>query len=255
MTAALIAVLIWSLPVGAAEPSVFSDCVDCPEMVSLPAGRFVMGSSDLRPEFGPPVDVTIGKPFAIASTETTFDQYEVCVAAGACRAVRSDHGWGRGRRPVINVTWDDATAYAGWLSARTGETYRLPNETEWEYAARAGTVTAYAWGAEVGRGKANCRGCDAPPWAGLQSAPVGQFAANGFGLFDVSGNVSEWVADCWADRHVADRRDQQPVQLSGDACPRRVTRGGDWYYIPVLATTAARMGISPMSPATPSAFA
>ncbi len=238
----MLTAVIWSATVWAAEPERFKDCGDCPELIVLPAGRFVMGTLDQRPEFGPPVDIAITRRFALAVTETTFDQYQACVAAGGCRGGQDDHGWGRGDRPVINVSWADANAYAAWLSARTGFTYRLPSEAEWEYAARAGTVTAYPWGDMIGVGHANCRGCGAGEWGGSESAPVGQFPANAFGFSDLLGNISEWVADCWNDRHDSRRTGQAPLVLPEEACQRRVTRGGDWYYIPALATTSARMG-------------
>ena len=111
----------------------------------------------------------------------------------------SDNGWGRGRRPVINVSWDDAQAYIKWLSGITGKQYRLLSEAEYEYAARAGTETKYPWGEEIklnGEAMANCNGCGSQ-WGGKQTAPVGSFPANVFGLYDMVGNVSEWTEDCW----------------------------------------------------------
>lgn len=224
-------------PAYAAEPVRVRDCETCPTMIVLPAGRFIMGSDRERPAFGPAIDSVVERSFALAETETTFDQYQACVDADACRSVQSDHGWGRGARPVINVTWSDAGAYAAWLSRMTGLAYRLPTEAEWEYAARAGTVTTYSWGNEIGRGRANCRSCGAGAYDGNQSAPVASFPANPFGFRDLSGNVSEWVADCWTERH-----DPKVEQIRPEQCERRVTRGGDWYYIPALATSAARMG-------------
>src|SRR5690606_20754758 len=107
-----------------------------------------------------------------------------------------DQGWGRGNRPVMDVDWQDARQYAAWLSKRTGVTFRLPSEMEWEFAARAGATTAYSWGDEVGQGRANCTGCGGE-WDGKdQNAPVGSFAPNAFGLHDVHGNVYEWTDSC-----------------------------------------------------------
>ncbi|MEQ9445508.1 MAG: SUMF1/EgtB/PvdO family nonheme iron enzyme [Rhodospirillaceae bacterium] len=216
-------------------PEVIQDCADCPKMVVLPSGRFVFGANDQRDTYGPAQDVAIPYRFAIAATEITFDQYEVCVEAGGCAGNKSDHGWGRGTRPIINVAWQDAVDYAAWLSEKTGESYRLPSEQEWEYAARGGSVTRFPWGDEVGSGHANCRKCGTK-WSGTGSAPVAQFAPNGFGLFDMSGNVSEWVADCWTQNHGA----LEQLEVESPQCTSRVTRGGDWYYVPILATSAAR---------------
>ena len=128
------------------------------------------------------------KPFAVSKFEVTFDDWDACVAYGDCNPVVRDSGWGRGRQPVINVTWDDAQRYVAWLSRMTGRTYRLLSEAEWEYAARAGTQTAYSWGDEIGKGNANCHGCGSQ-WDRRQTAPVGSFAANAFGLYDMLGNV------------------------------------------------------------------
>ena len=220
--------------------SEFSDCPDCPTMVSLPAGRFIMGASDQRDTYGPAHDQAIARAFAIAKTETTFSQYAACVVDGACSGGESDHGWGRGEQPVINVSWQDTVDYAEWLTRRTGFQYRLPTEVEWEYAARAGTVTRYPWGETVGEGHANCRRCGTK-WSGRQAAPVAQFRPNGFGLYDMNGNVSEWVADCWKDRHPLEGAKENGPEV----CPARVTRGGDWYYVPILSTSAARKPNAP----------
>lgn len=248
MVSRVIVFLLFVLPVTVAcgsetapllSGSVVRDCAGCPEMVIVPAGRFIMGADDQRDTFGPARDVAIPKPFAIAKTEVTFDQYEVCVQAGACVGEKSDHGWGRGPQPVINVSWDDAVAYAVWLSQVTGHSYRLPTEAEWEYAARGGTVTRYPWGDAVGVQQANCRGCGTR-WSGTGAAPVAQFPPNPYGLYDMHGNVSEWVADCWRERHT-------PVSPSSDTknCNVRVTRGGDWYYVPLLSSSAARKSNAP----------
>ena len=218
----------------------FKDCADCPMMITLPAGQFIMGADDQRETYGPAHDRVVPKPFAIAATETTFAEYEACVADGGCAGDKSDHGWGRDTQPVINVSWQDAVDYAAWLSRQTDTMYRLPTEIEWEYAVRAGSLTRYPWGEGVGEGKANCRRCGTE-WSGTGAAPVAQFPPNAFGLYDMNGNVSEWVADCWTDRH-------QVNAGAGDApdvCAAGLTRGGDWYYVPIMSTSAARKPNAP----------
>ncbi|MCY4026289.1 MAG: formylglycine-generating enzyme family protein [Acidobacteria bacterium] len=131
---------------------------------------------------------------------------------------------------MIDVSWEDARAYAEWLSAETGERYRLPSEAEWEYAARAGTTTAYSWGADIGQNRANCDGCGSR-WDNEQTAPAGSFAANAWGLHDMHGNVWEWVEDCWHDSYAQAPADGSAWTRGGD-CGRRVLRGGSWYLNP-----------------------
>ena len=202
--------------------------VQGPKMVVVPAGTFTMGApkSESRSEDDerPTHAVTIAKPFAIGVYEVTFEDYDR-FAEDERRAKPNDQGWGRGRRPVINVTWDDACAYAEWLSKRTGKRYRLPSEAEWEYAARAGTQTAYWWGDEIGRNRANCANCGSQ-WDGRQTAPVGSFERNRFGLYDTAGNVYEWVQDCYHGSYAGAPTDGSPW-ISGD-CNLRVMRGGDF---------------------------
>ena len=163
-------------------------------MVVIPAGTFRMGCVSGRKceaDERPTRDVTVAA-FAMSRTEVTFDQWDVCTQFGGCRRVRDviyripkqpSEGWGRGNRPVINVSWEDAQSYVSWLSMETGEEYRLPSEAEWEYAARAGSSTAYWWGNDIGRNRANCKDCRSR-WNG-RTAPVGSFAANAFGLHDM----------------------------------------------------------------------
>ena len=133
--------------------------------------------------------------FELSKTETTFAQWDVCTEYGPCRLV-SDEGWGRGSRPVVNVSWHDAQTYVRWLSQATGEHYRLPSAREWDHAALAGSKTKYSWGRRIGRNLANCHGCGSR-WDGSQTAPVGSFAANEFGIHDMHGNVAEWVQNCY----------------------------------------------------------
>ena len=213
---------------AAAEPpqagQSFRDCTDgCPEMVVVPAGRFTMGTRDVSE--GPERLVTIAKPFAVSKFETTFAEWQACVAARGCNHNPDDSRWGRGSRPVIDVSWNDAKQYVAWLSRKTGKTYRLLAEAEWEYAARAGSTALYSWGNDAGRDNANCSGCGGE-WDGKRSAPVGSFKPNAFGLHDMHGNVWEWVEDCWQRGHVGAPVDGS-ARITG--CPddaERVTRGG-----------------------------
>lgn len=182
----------------------------------------------------------IANPFAVGKTEVTFDEYDACVAAGACQKP-PDSGFGRGDRPVINVSWDDAKAYAAWLSRMTGKEYRLLTEAEWEYAARAGTTTVYFWGNEVGEGNANCVGCKSQ-WDGRQTAPVGSFKPNPFGLLEMHGNVFEWVEDCYGP-YVEARTDG--TGATAPNCSSRVLRGGSLIDDPRLMRAAFRLRDGP----------
>ncbi|MDP6803825.1 MAG: formylglycine-generating enzyme family protein [Rhodospirillales bacterium] len=214
----------------------FRDCPLCPEMVVVPAGAFTLGSPASEVprdgDEGPQHPVTIARPFAVGRHEVTFAEWDACVADGGCGGYRpDDKGWGRGDRPAIYISWDDAKSYAAWLSQYTGKTYRLLSEAEWEYAARAGTTTRFLWGDGVGRNLANCRGCGSP-WDGQQTAPVGSFPVNGFGLHDMLGNVWEWVEDCWHRSYEGAPSDGSPWTSGGD-CANRVLRGGSWNFIGV----------------------
>ena len=151
---------------------------------------------------------------------------------------RTISGWGRGGRPVIHVSWEDATAYADWLFDETGEQYRLPSESEWEYAARAGATTRYSWGQDLGRNRANCRGCGSR-WDRDRTAPAGSFAANAWGLHDMHGNVWEWVEDCWHENYARAPRDGS-AWTGGGNCGRRVLRGGSWGDDPRYLRSAVR---------------
>lgn len=204
----------------------FKDCRQCPVMIALPPGTFTMGKDGRYPSERPAHTVTIAYPFAIGKYEVTFDQWAACVADGGCDRMPDDHGWGRGRRPVINVTWQQARDYALWLSVKTHQSYRLPSEAEWEYAARAGTTSTYWWGDDIGTGRANCRNC--APQISHQTRPVGSYKPNPWGLYDVHGNVWEWTEDCWNPNYVGAPRDGGPW-LKGD-CRDRVMRSGSWYY-------------------------
>ena len=199
----------------------FRDCKECGEMVVVPAGTFEMGSgADME---SPIHRITIAKPFAIGRYEVTFREWDLCVAAGGCKYSSTDQNWGRGDRPVINLSWLDAKEFVKWLSEKTGQSYRLPSEAEWEYAARAGTSTPYWWGREIGTRQANCRECGG---GGVQTSPVGSFKSNAFGLFDTAGNAAEWVEDCWNDNYRNAPRDGS-AWTTGQ-CQLRGLRGGSF---------------------------
>ena len=187
---------------------------------------------------GPQHRVTIGKPFAIGETEVTFAQWDACVAAGACRRDVSDNGWGRGDRPVINVGWSDATRYAAWLRGVTGKLYRLLSEAEWEYAARAGTITRFSFGdddTELGRYAWYFKNSE------RKTQPTGAKAANAFALHDMHGNVYEWVADPWHGNY--DNAPSDGSVWRDDAGPRwHVVRGGAWYFDAKELRSANRAG-------------
>ena len=268
-----------------APGQVFRDCTACPEMVVVPSGVFVMGSPEsdeerlhivldeegqvfhwtvgeliladgqqlqeghrlVEPE-GPQRYVTIAAPFALGVSEVTFSEWDACARAGGCGGLIPDNeGWGRGSRPVVNVSWGDAQRYVEWISEATGEEYRLLSEAEWEYAARAGTETARYWGGGDSRQCMYANGADAAgaqeyvDWQELgtyvqcsdgyaETAPARSFDPNAFGLHDMLGNVSEWTEDCWNERYSSAPIDGS-AWLSGD-CSRRVSRGGSWLNQP-----------------------
>ena len=205
-----------------------------PEMVIVPAGSFRMGSDTGEPGVRdneiPRHSVAIAQPFAIGRYPVTFDEYDrFCESTGKHKP--SDDDWGRGNRPVINVAWVDAQAYCVWLSEQSGQSYRLPSEAEWEYAARARTETAYWWGDEIGVNQANCRDSGSQ-WSGKQTSPVGSFPANPFGLYDTSGNVWEWVQDRWHNSYRWNTY-YKGAPNDGSVWERgeggRVIRGGSWH--------------------------
>lgn len=236
--------------------AVFQDCSECPEMLPLAPGSYRMGMEDggrayLMATLGlaqsARKDVTIGYSLAVSRHEITFAQWGACVADGGCGEYQPpDEGWGRESRPVIHVSWNDAQAYVRWLSDETGHAYRLLTEAEWEYAARAGSTGAYAWGATAGHAWANYGAPDCPPCTGrvegadqwLNTAPVGSFPPNAFGLFDMSGNVYEWVQDC--SMQDLPREPANGAAFEMEACENRVIRGGAWYSDPHRVRSAYR---------------
>jgi formylglycine-generating enzyme required for sulfatase activity len=211
----------------------------CPELIVVPAGSFMMGPPPTGPHTKDEQQhpVTVANRFAVAKFDVTFDEWDACVAYGDCASGVGDSGWGRGRQPVISVTWEDAQQYVAWLSRMTGQTYRLLTESEWEYAARAGSTTAYYWGDEIGRENANCGGCGSQ-WDNKRAAPVGSFPANAFGLYDMAGNVWQWLQDCYHDDYDGAPRDGS-AWTDGD-CSRRVVRGGSWDVDPQYVSSSAR---------------
>lgn len=245
----------------------FQDCESCPLMVVVPSGNFTMGSPDgedgrYRLE-GPQHTVAIASPFAVGVHEVTFEEWDACVRAGGCGGYSpGDEGWGRGRRPVINVSWEDANGFVAWLSRETGEDYRLPTEAEWEYVARAGTDAARHWGEDASEQCRYANGLDqdlartdegrawmqeysrlnpAPCADGHgRTAPVGSYPANAFGLYDVMGNVNEWTQDCWNNSHSGAAGDGSARQ-SGD-CASRALRGGGWMGGSRVLRSAFRLG-------------
>lgn len=221
--------------------SVIQDKLDqdvlAPELIIIPAGSNTLGDitkTGIENE-SPTYKVSISKPFAIGKYEISFDEYDYyCVETG--KAKPNDEGWGRGKRPVINITWDDAHSYTKWLTKKTGRKYFLPSEAQWEYAARAGTQTSYWWGNEPGDKLAQCGDCAAihrckdckdVPLLDEGTAIIGTYKANPFGLYDVHGNVMEWVADCEHKTNSSKTSDGSP-RRNGN-CKKRVMKDGSWW--------------------------
>ena len=208
-----------------------------PEMVVLPTGSFRMGSpsgeAGRDSNEGPVRTVTISRRIAMGRYEVTFAEYDRFVLATG-RESPDNKGWGRGRRPMIDVSQEDAKAYAAWLSAQTGKAYRLPSESEWEYAARSGTRTRYSWGDSIGCDQARYGRREGGECSNSLDGPVsvGSFAANAFGLYDMHGNVSEWVADCWHDNYEGAPTDGRAWTSGCGSDVRAVVRGGSWYAYP-----------------------
>jgi formylglycine-generating enzyme required for sulfatase activity len=223
-----------------AAGQVHSDGGGLPQLVVVPAGRFLLGSPEAEPGHedceSPQREIAIARPFALGRTAVTFAEWDA-YAVETGDVSPADEGWGRDDRPVVNVSWHDAQRYVAWLRKCTGQAYRLPSEAEWEYAARAGTTTAYHWGDMIGTGNANCVGSGCG-FGGRATMPVARFAPNAFGLYDMLGNVWEWVEDCWNEFHIRRPLDGTPWR-TGD-CERRVLRGGSWCDPPRLIRTAAR---------------
>jgi formylglycine-generating enzyme required for sulfatase activity len=216
----------------------FKECAqDCPEMIVVPAGSFMMGAPPTESQAQlyaiqiPQHAVTIAKSFAVSKHEVTFADCDACVAGGGCNGYKPDDpGWGRGQHPVVFVNWNDAQQYVAWLSQVTGRAYRLLSEAEYEYAARAGTQTKYPWGDDIkvdGTAMGNCDSCGSK-WDHTQSAPVGSFLPNNFGLHDMVGNVWKWTEDCYHYNYDGAPADGSAWVSGGVDCSFRVVRGGSW---------------------------
>jgi formylglycine-generating enzyme required for sulfatase activity len=191
---------------------------------------------------GPLHQVTIERPFAVGKFAVTFEQWDTCVTYGGCPQGVSDGGWERGSNPVMNVTWDEAQGYVHWLAKITGKPYRLLSEAEYEYAARAGSQTSYPWGDDVGFNNANCNGCGGQ-WNGTQPAPVGSFAPNQFGLYDMVGNVTSWTEDCIHSSAYDGAPADGSAWIEGGECKGRIGRGGSWAHSANGLRSAARDAI------------
>lgn len=213
----------------------FKECADCPEMVVAPPGEFAMGSNDFE-SASPQHKVTIVRPFAVGKFEVTFAEWDACLAAGGCKH-KPAANWGRGRDPVMNVSWEDVTKdYLPWLNKKLGlapdQGYRLLTEAEWEYAARAGTTGTFSFEGKISTDKANYNGIDG---FGVQTGvnrgrtvvvDEPSFPANPWGLRQVHGNVWEWVQDCYKEGY-ADAPADGSAMTSGE-CKFISVRGGSW---------------------------
>ena len=251
-----------------AAPRQIKDCAECPAMVAVPGGKFMMGSPKWElgrfDSEGPQRQVTI-RPFALAITGVSDAEFLAFLRETGYQPALCDQilrlGWrspGGGvayppvdseasQSPAVCLNWYDAEAYIAWLNTKLRAAnpeaaaeglYRLPSEAEWEYAARAGTTTARWWGNEIGSGNANCNGCGSR-WDGLLLAPVGSFGPNGFGLYDMLGNVWQWTDDCWNESYVDAPTDGRAWK-KGD-CRRRALRGGSWSNVPEFLRSATRI--------------
>ena len=214
----------------------FKECEKCPQMTVIPGGSFVMGSPENEPKReaieGPQHKVNISQSFAAGRFAITFDEWDLCFKDGGCSGYQPwDNGWGRGSRPVVGVSWQDAKNYVSWLSQRTGKVYRLLSESEREYIARAGTNSPFWWGTTVSRNNANFTEKDDKDKVTKvvlvqKTMPVESFQPNAWGLYQVSGNIWEWVEDCMNDSYAGAPADGSAWR-SGN-CAKRVLRGGSW---------------------------
>jgi formylglycine-generating enzyme required for sulfatase activity len=246
----------------------FKECDKCPEMLVVPAGSFMMGSPESEREpvaaayaaygivtnglttapplssEGPQHEVTIAQPLAVGRFAVTFDEWDACVDDGGCNGYRpSDQGWGRGHQPAINVNWDDAKAYAAWLSRKTGKSYRLLSEAEREYVGRAGTTTPFWWGSSLSGSQANYNGTRTYNGQPLgenrqRTLPVESFSPNPWGLYQVYGNNYDWVEDCWHDDYYGAPADGSAWVF--ESCKGHVVRGGSWTSAPWILRSAFR---------------
>jgi formylglycine-generating enzyme required for sulfatase activity len=265
MIQAILAVLFLAFAAGAAQAQgkgdgagkSFRDCPSCPDMVVVPAGEFLMGSPETErgrgKDEGPQHKVAIDQPFAVGKYEVTFAEWDACVADRGCSYKPSDEGWGRGRRPVINVSWSDTKQFTDWLSKKAGKDYRLLTEAEWEYAARGVTKTSepstpFFTGATISFKQANydanfTYGPGSQGSYRQKTSDVGSFPRNSFGLYDMHGNVWEWVQDCYTPSYEGAPSDGSAV--AAGKCDLRILRGGAWNYYPKLLRSAYRYSTPP----------
>jgi formylglycine-generating enzyme required for sulfatase activity len=251
----------WFKP-GEGKRESFQDCIDSgcnvkgPEMVVVPKGRFMMGSPPDEPQRqsneGPQHKVTFRQPFAVGKYAVTFAEWDACVDDGGCGGYKPrDQGWGRGRRPVIFVSWEDAQAYVKWLSTKTGKNYRLLSEAEWEYMARAGTNTQFWWGTTITSEQANYDGQFKYAGSGKglnrrQTVEVDNFQPNQWGFFQVHGNVWEWTKDCWFDPAKIQPNGEQTQNVGCTNGAPHVIRGGAWNVSPEYLRSASRISGDPV---------
>ncbi|MDA8229786.1 MAG: formylglycine-generating enzyme family protein [Magnetospirillum sp.] len=255
---------------GSPPQKYFQECPDCPELVVIPAGTFVMGSPSNEPgrfDVEGPRHIVSVPSFALGKHDVTVEEYSAFLRETDYQPAPCDRILGLAwqspryglvyppgsadspRQPAVCVNWDDAQAYVAWLNAKVRHgnppakggdgPYRLPSEAEWEYAARAGTTTTRWWGKAIGVGNANCNGCGSA-WDNTLFAPVDSFGPNPFGLYDMLGNVWQWTEDCWNPSYVGAPRDGS-AWLTGD-CTKRVVRGGSWSNLPIFIRSAMRIG-------------
>ncbi len=227
-------------------PMQFRDCARCPQMVVIPPGEFTMGSPPAAGQAETQHRVSIMTPFAVGKFAVTFAEWDDCVKGGGCEGYRpDDEGWGRGKRPAIDISWDLAHSYVAWLAQKTGKPYRLLTEAEWEYAGRAGTTTKYSTGDTISPKLANYDGSgdgSGPSAANRQKTlPVGSFPPNAFGLYDMHGNVTQWVEDCWHNDYTQAAPSDGSAWVD-DSCEGRVLRGGSWGDSESELRSAARTG-------------
>jgi formylglycine-generating enzyme required for sulfatase activity len=235
----------------------FKECDKCPVMIVVPAGSFTMGSPvnelNRNQNEGPQHGVTFARQFSVGEFALTFDEWDACVADGGCNGYRpDDQGWGRGRQPVINVSWADAKAYVAWLAKKTGKSYRLLSEAEREYVTRAGTKTPFWWGSSISSSQANYDG-NYTYGNGVkgeyrgQTVPVDTFAPNPWGLYQVHGNVWDWTEDCFHGDYEGPPYAGPPgdgAAWTSDDCSLRVVRGGSWVGGPISLRAASRSGFT-----------
>lgn len=248
-----VATLVAAVPnIQASTETDFAE-LTLPQMVNISGGSFTMGCKVGRdvdtacPDDQLPAHTEKVDSFHLSATEVTFKQWDLCVQEGGCSGSPDDNGWGRDNRPVIDISWIDAHQYTAWLSEKTGQSYRLPTEAEWEYAARAGGNSAYSWGARASHDQANygqdvcCNGHISGKDQWEYTAPVASFPPNGFGLYDMHGNAKEWVQNCWSENHTPEAA---TIEGSMESCTWRVVKGGAWIDPPKRIQSAARRGLT-----------